>query len=67
MYECKLPFNPNKKFSTEFPNIDVKYLSKWELFTNTLPIPNETVLTNENNVILRLPTDKFDIHFRKKE
>lgn len=64
MYECKLPFNPFKKFSL-YENEDVKYLSKWDLIEQNNDI---TKLSQTNGDTLRyitLPTAKFNIHFRE--
>ena len=66
MYECKLPFNPHKKFGTEFPDIEVIYLSKWYMNHKD----NNTVQLEQDGkiqpILVSLPLDKFDIYFRKK-
>ena len=67
MYECKLPFNPHKKFGKEFPDIEVIYLSKWYMNHKD----KDTVQLYQDGkiqpILVSLPLDKFDIHFRKKE
>lgn len=63
MYECKLPFNPKKKFNRkEFVDIDVRYRSKWDLVGQDDDI---ITLINLDNLLVSLPLDKFDIHFRE--
>ena len=67
MYECKLPFNPHKKFGTEFPNIEVTYLSKWYINhkdDNLIQLAQDGKI---QPILLLLPLDKFDIYFRKKD
>lgn len=65
MYECKLPFNPNKKFGKEFPDIEVPYLSKWYMNHKD----NNTVQLKQDGkiqpILVSLPIYKFDIHFRE--
>ena len=61
MYECKLPFNSCKKFGDKFTNIEVKYLSKWELLSKD----SETTVMVNDKFQVSLPTDKFDVHFRE--
>ena len=63
MYECKLPFNPKKKFNRkEFVDIDVRYRSKWDLVGQDGDI---ITLINSDNLLVSLPIKKFDIHFRE--
>ena len=67
MYECKLPFNPHEKFGKEFPDMNVSYLSKWYMNHQD----KDTVQLEQDGkiqpILVSLPTDKFNIHFRKKE
>ena len=67
MYECKLPFNPHEKFGNEFPDIEVYYLSKWYMNSKN----KDTVQLYQDGkiqpILVSLPADKFDIHFRRKD
>jgi len=65
MYECKLPFNPHEKFGKEFPDISVPYLSKWYMNHKGKDIIQLEQDGKIQPILVSLPLDKFDIHFRE--
>lgn len=65
MYECKLPFNPHEKFGKEFPDMNVPYLSKWYMNYKDENIVQLDQDGKIQPILVSLPADKFDIHFRE--